>query len=85
MAPAVGQPVQCVTLCAEAGVRSEPGVCAAVVNHVYDPHTVGLTVFPGPDPNTEFFSAEEIAAGIAHRTSVVRGQLSGHWRPIPDI
>ncbi len=84
MSPSVGQPVQCVTLSAVAGVRSEPGVSAAIVSHVHDSHTVGLTVFPGPDPSTEFFTSEEIMNGIAHRTSVVRGQLEGHWRPIPE-
>ena len=85
MSPAVGQPVQYITLCPEVGVRPEPGVCAAVVSEVHNPHCVSLTVFPGTSSNAEIFSAEEIKAGIAHRTSVNRGQVKGYWRPIPDI
>ena len=83
MSPAVGQTVQSITVSAEPDVRPEPSVCAAVVTDVHSPGCVSLTVFPGPYPNTEFFTPEEIIAGIAHRTSVSLGEDVGCWRNLP--
>lgn len=84
MAPTVGQSVQSITLSAGGEGNSEPGVCAAVVNNVHSEDCVDLTIFPGPWANKDFFSTAEIAAGIAVRTSAVRGLEIGGWRTLPN-
>lgn len=83
MSPTVGMPIQAITISAEPDIRPEPATCAAIVTDVHGTDCVSLVVFPGPYPDTEFFTPAEIQAGIAHRTSVSRGEAVGCWRNLP--
>lgn len=65
--------------------EGEPIPCAAIVTMAHDDDCVNLKVFPDESLDVDGeFSAGELEEGLARRTSVIRGDQAGNWRPIPD-